>query len=92
MMTPLRGREIVHVTEAGDDLVALLEERVVHEPQVSVGDELLLVVLEDERSDLASEVREQRLSLDLDEERRLEGVHVHPPGYCWDHRLCGLQR
>ena len=74
----------------------LFEERVVHEPQVAIEDEnlhhveLLLHVLEDERSDLASKVREQRLSIDLDEERRLEGVQVHALGLCWDHHLGGL--
>ena len=50
--------EVVHVAEAGDDLVALLEERIVHKLQIAIADgqlhdvEFLLVVLEDERGDL----------------------------------------
>ena len=81
--------KITDVAEAGDNLVAFLEERIVHELQIAIADgqlhhvEFLLVVLEDERGDLAGDVRRKCLSLDLDEKRRLKGVEIHASGLRW---------
>jgi hypothetical protein len=63
----LSRREIADIPEACDDLVALLEQGIVDELEVPVGDrqfqdvEFLLVVLEDERSDLLRDIRREGL-------------------------------
>ena len=79
----LARREVADVSEAGDDLVAFLEQGIVDELEVSVGDrqlqdvEFLFVVFEDERSDLLGDVRREGLPLDLDHKSRFECVDVH---------------
>lgn len=81
----LSRREIADIPEACDDLVALLEQGIVDELEVPVGDrqlqdvEFLLVVLEDERSDLLRDIRREGLPLDLDQKGRFEGVDIHAP-------------
>ena len=79
----LARREVPHVAEAGNDLVAFLEQRIVDELQVAVGHrqlediQLLLVVGEDERSDLLGDVLREVLPLDLNQKCRLEGIKIH---------------
>ncbi|OQB35373.1 MAG: hypothetical protein BWY06_03171 [Candidatus Latescibacteria bacterium ADurb.Bin168] len=81
----LARREVADISETGDDLVALLEQGIVDELEVSVGDrefqdvEFLLVVLEDERGDLLRDIRRKGLPLDLDQKSRFEGVDIHAP-------------
>ena len=79
----LAGREITHITEPGNDLVAFLEQRIVDELQVAVGHrqfediQLLLVVCEDERGDLLGDVLREVLPLDLNQKCRPEGIQIH---------------
>ncbi len=81
----LPRREVADISETGDDLVAFLEQGIVDELEVPVGDrelqhvEFLLVVLEDERGDLLRDIRRKGLPLDLDQKSRFEGVDIHAP-------------
>jgi len=81
----LARREVADISETGDDLVAFLEQGIVNELEVPVGDrelqhvEFLLVVLEDERGDLLRDIRRKGLPLDLDHKSRFEGVDIHAP-------------
>ncbi|SPD74386.1 hypothetical protein PITCH_A230072 [uncultured Desulfobacterium sp.] len=78
-------REVADISETGDDLVAFLEQGIVDELEVPVGDrqlqdvEFLFVVFEDERGDLLRDVRREGLPLDLDQKGRFEGVDIHAP-------------
>jgi len=81
----LARREVADIPEACDDLVAFLEQGIVDELEIPVGDrefqdvEFLLVVLEDERGDLLRDIRRKGLPLDLDQKSRFEGVDIHAP-------------
>lgn len=81
----LARREVADISETGNDLVAFLEQGIVDELEVSVGDrqlqhmEFLLVLLEDERSELMGDFHREGLHPHLDQRNRLGGVDIHAP-------------